>query len=238
MAGVAPRDRPVTRQVRRGVAMTTETEVVKARFGADPNGRAAAAMTTDARIGTAAIGEVVMTLNAVHRAMFVVRKAQGQRLTTTQERFAQGQSRATAQQCKQRDERAEDDCQHEPRMPSEHESAEEARRLLSRQSLGARTQQCEQHDARQQSVGDYMRATMNVTTRSHYVHRQGDHQQAGRADVRGLKGPVARPKPPADCSAGRSGKKEQREQRQDPGVFVTRGGQLDMLNDPVIDAEQ
>ena len=106
--------------------MTTETEVVKARFGAGPNGSAAAAMTTDARIFTAAIGEVVMTLNAVHRAMFVVRKAQGQRLTTAQERFTQGQSCATAHQRKQRDERTEDDCQHEPRMPSEHESAEEA----------------------------------------------------------------------------------------------------------------
>jgi hypothetical protein len=83
-----------------------------------------------------------------------------------------------------------------------------------------------------------MRATMDVTIRSQYVHRQSDHQQASRADVCGLKVPVARPKPPADCSAGRHGKKEQREQRQDPGVFVTGGGQLDMLNDPVIDAEQ
>lgn len=138
MAGVAPSDRPVTGQVRRRVAMTTETEVVKARFGADPNGSAAAAVTTDARIATALIGEVVMTLNAVHRAMFVVRKAQHQRFTTAQERFTQGQSRSTTQQCKQRDERAEDDCQHEPRMPSEHESAQEARRLLSRPSLGAR----------------------------------------------------------------------------------------------------
>jgi len=82
--------------------MTTKTEVMKARFGAGPNGSAAAAMTTDARIFTAAIGEVVMTLNAIHRAMFVVRKAQGQRLTTAQDRFTQGQSRATAHQCKQR----------------------------------------------------------------------------------------------------------------------------------------
>jgi len=218
--------------------MTTKTEVMKARFGAGPNGSAAAAMTTDARIFTAAIGEVVMTLNAVHRAMFVVRKAQGQRLTTAQERFTQGQSCATAHQCKQRDERTEDDCQHEPRMPSEHESAEEARRLLSRPSLDARAQHCEQHDARQQGVGDYTRATVDVTTRSQYVHRQSDHQQAGGADMRGLKVPVARPKPPADCSAGRHGKKEQREQRQDPSVFVTGGSQLDMLNDPVIDAEQ
>ena len=76
MAGVAPRDRPVTGQVRRGVAMTTETEVVKARFGADPNGRAAAAMTTDARVSTAPIDEVVMTRDAVHLAVFVVRKTQ------------------------------------------------------------------------------------------------------------------------------------------------------------------
>jgi len=119
--------------------MTTETEVVKARFSADPNGSAAAAMTTDARIGTAPIDEVVMTLNAVHFAMFVMRKAQHQRLTTPQERFTQGQSRATAQQCSQRAERAEDDCQHEPRMPSEHESTEGARWLLSRLSYGART---------------------------------------------------------------------------------------------------
>ena len=41
--------------------MTTETEVVKARLGADSNLSAAAAMTTDARIGAALIGEVVMT---------------------------------------------------------------------------------------------------------------------------------------------------------------------------------
>lgn len=77
--------------------MTTETEVVKARLGADQYGRAAAAMTTDARILTAAIVEVVMALNAVHRPMFVVREPKDQRLTTMQERFTQGQSRAIAQ---------------------------------------------------------------------------------------------------------------------------------------------
>ena len=64
----------MTAEVRRGVAVTTETEVVKARFGADPNDSAAAAMTTDARIFAALIGEVVMTLNAVHRPMLVVRE--------------------------------------------------------------------------------------------------------------------------------------------------------------------
>jgi len=83
-----------------------------------------------------------------------------------------------------------------------------------------------------------MSATVDVTTRSQHVQRQSDHQQTGRADVCGLKVPVARPKPPADCSAGWHGKKEQREQRQHPGVFVTGGGQLDMLKDSVIDAEQ
>ena len=61
MAAIAPRDRPVTDQVRRRVAMTTETEIVKARLGADSNLSAAAAMTTDARIAAALIGEVVMT---------------------------------------------------------------------------------------------------------------------------------------------------------------------------------
>lgn len=71
--------------------MTTETEVVKARFGANPDGRATTAMTADTRVATAPIDEVVVTLNAVHRTMFVVRKAQNQRLTTPQERFTQRQ---------------------------------------------------------------------------------------------------------------------------------------------------
>ena len=83
-----------------------------------------------------------------------------------------------------------------------------------------------------------MRPTPHVTSGTEYMHRQSNHQQTGRADVCGLKVPVARPKPPADCSAGWHGKKEQREQRQHPGVFVTGGGQLDMLKDSVIDAEQ
>ena len=100
MAGVAPANRPMTGQVRRGVAMTTETEVMKARFRADSNDRTAAAMTTDARVFTAPIDEVVMTRNAVHRAVFLVRKPHDQRLTAAYERFAQGQSRSATQQCK------------------------------------------------------------------------------------------------------------------------------------------
>lgn len=198
MAGVAARDRSMTGQERGRIAVTAEAEVVKARFSADANVRSAAAMTTDARIGTAPIGKVVMTLNAVYLAMLVVREAQYERFTTAQEGFTQGQSRASAHQCKQREERGEDHCQHQPRMPSEDESTESARRLMSRLSLRACPQQCQQHDARQQSVRDYMRATMYVAAGGQYVYCEGNHQQAGRAHVRGLKGPMTRPKPRAD----------------------------------------
>jgi hypothetical protein len=83
-----------------------------------------------------------------------------------------------------------------------------------------------------------MRAAMDVTTRGQYVYRQSDHEQASRADVRGLEVPVSLPKPGAGCGAARHGEKEQREQCQDPGVFVTGGGQFDVLSNPVIDAEQ
>jgi len=123
-------------------------------------------------------------------------------------------------------------------MSSEHESTGEARRLPRQRSLGACTQQCEQDAARQQSVCQGMRATMDVTIRPQYVYRQSENQQAGRADMRGLKVPVARPNSPADCSTSRHRKKEQREQCQDPGEFVTRSAQLEMLNSPVICAEQ
>ena len=87
--------------------MTTETEVVKTRFGADLNDRAAAAMTTDARILAALIGEVVMTLNTVHGAMLVMWKCEQQRLFSTQERFTQGQRGARTHHHKQREKRAQ-----------------------------------------------------------------------------------------------------------------------------------
>ena len=93
--------------------MTTETEVVKTRFGADLNDRAAAAMTTDARILAALIGEVVMALNTVHRAMLVVGKAQNQGISTPHEWLTQRQCCAAAQHCQQGNERDEDDGQHE-----------------------------------------------------------------------------------------------------------------------------
>ena len=83
-----------------------------------------------------------------------------------------------------------------------------------------------------------MRAAMNVTTRSQQVHCESHHQQAGRTDVRRLKVPVAWPKPPADRCAGRHGKKEQAEEREDSGVFVTRSGELDVLEHPPIGGEQ
>ena len=82
--------------------MTTETEVVKARLGADPNVRAAAAMTADARALAAPINEVVMTLCAAHSAVFVVGKVHGQSLAPEHERFAQSEARTGVQQCEER----------------------------------------------------------------------------------------------------------------------------------------
>jgi len=135
VAAVAPRYRSVAGEVRRRVAMTTKTEIVEARFCADPDAGAAAAMATDTRVGAGPIGEVVMTLNAVHRAMLVMRKTEDQWLTATQEGFTQGQRRASSYQHEQRGEGAEDDYQDQPRMPSEDESTEETRGLLSGTSL-------------------------------------------------------------------------------------------------------
>lgn len=218
--------------------MTTETEVVKTRFGADPNVCSPAAMTTDARVGTAPIDEVVVTLNAVHLPMLVVRKAQDQWLTTPHERLTQRECRAAAQQQEQRTDGAEDDCQHEPRMPSEDECADEARGLLSCLSPRARTQQREQRDARQQKVCQNVRATFDVTTRSDDVDRKCDQQQARRAHMCGLEAAVARPEPRADRSAGRHGKEEEREERQHSGVLVTGRRQLHMLDNAVIDPER
>ena len=114
--------------------MTTKTEVVEARFCADPDAGAATAMATDTRVGTSPIGEVVMTLNAVHRAMLVMRKTEDQWFTATQQRLTQTQRRASAHQQEQRGEAAEDDYQDQLRMSSEDESTE-AQGLLSWTSL-------------------------------------------------------------------------------------------------------
>jgi hypothetical protein len=218
--------------------MASEAEIVKACLGAGTKVGAAAAVTADARTRSASIGEVVMALDAVHLAMFVVRKAQNQRLTAPYERLTEGESRSTACQGKQRDQRTEDDRQHEPRMPPEYQPAEEMRRLPSRLARGARTQQREQHDARQQYVGHGVCPTAHVPTGTQYVHRQNNHQQTGRSDMGRLKVPVARPDPPADGRAGRHRKKEECKERQYPGVLVPGSGQLDMLDHAGIDAEQ
>ena len=119
--------------------MTAETEVVKARFGADTKVSATTAMASDARGRPAPIGEVVMTLNAVHLTMLVVRKVEGQPLTTPQQRLAKRKSRASAQQCQQQHDAAENDCQHEPRMTSKDQPIGKRPRLPYRESPGART---------------------------------------------------------------------------------------------------
>ena len=79
---------------------------------------------------------------------------------------------------------------------------------------------------------------MDVTIRSQDVYRQNDDQQAGRADVCGLEVPVSRPKAPAHGCPGRQRKKKQREQSEDPGVFIARRGRLDVLDRAVVDGEQ
>jgi hypothetical protein len=94
--------------------MTTKAEVVKASFGAYLNVRAAAPMTTDAGALPAPIDVIVVTLNAVHRAMFVVGEVQNQPITARHERFPQSQGRASPHQGNQRDKRAEYDGQHKP----------------------------------------------------------------------------------------------------------------------------
>jgi hypothetical protein len=136
----------VTDQIRGRRTVATQAEVVKSSLGPDPDVRPTAAMTTDARTLPAPIEVVVMTQHTAHRTVFVVRKIEDQPLAAAHERLAQSQSRATGQQCKQREQRAEHDCQYQPRMPSEHEPAAESMRLLSGVSSGARTQQREQHD--------------------------------------------------------------------------------------------
>jgi hypothetical protein len=128
--------------------MTTETEIVKACFGTNPDVGTATAMTADTRVGPAPIDEIVMTLNAVHCAMLVVGKAEDQRLTAAQEWLTQRESRASVQQGKQRDQRACDNAQHQPRMPAENETAPEMRWRRRRLAPRARAQQREQGDCR------------------------------------------------------------------------------------------
>ena len=218
--------------------MATETEVVKTRFGAHPKVCPAAAMTTDARIGASAIDEVVVTLNAVHLPVPVVRKAQDQWFTTPHKWLTQGECRAATQQQKQRTDGAKDDCEHEPRMPSEDECANRARGRLRHRSPGARTQQREQHDSGQQNVRHNVRATFDVTTRRDDVDRQCDHQQARSAHVCRLEGAVTRPEPRTDRSAGRHGKEEKREDPQHSRIFVAGRRQLYVLDNAVIDPQR
>ena len=74
MAGVAARRRAVMFEPCRRIAMAAQAEVVKARLGTDPNRRSMAAVTTDAGLAAGPIAEIVMALDAVDLAMFVVRK--------------------------------------------------------------------------------------------------------------------------------------------------------------------
>lgn len=79
---------------------------------------------------------------------------------------------------------------------------------------------------------------MDETTGRHHVYGKRDHQQAGSADVRCLKVPVARPKAAADDRGGRHRQEQQRQQRDDARVFVAGRGQSQVLNDPMIGREE
>ena len=127
--------------------MAPEAEVMEARLGPDHNSRTLTAMAADAGTFSASIGKVVVTHDAVHLAMLVVRKAQYQRFGSAHERLTQRQSRSIGQQQKQRHEGTENQHRDEPRMPSEYESTKEPA-CLSRLALRSRTQQSEQHHGR------------------------------------------------------------------------------------------
>lgn len=217
--------------------MTAQTEIVKSCFDSDQKVGTATAMTTDARSGTAPISKVVVTCNAIHRAMLVVWESQHQRIAAADKRLTHDQCRAVAHQCEQREERAENQRQDELRMPSEHQPAGESGWSLRRPSPIPRTQEREQHDARQKYVYDDALAAVNIATRCHHVNCESYHQQARRAHVHCLKVPMTSPKSRADDSHGRDRKKEQHQQRDDSGVFVPGRGRLQMFNDPVIGGE-
>jgi hypothetical protein len=84
--------------------MTAEAELVKACFDTDLEVSTCAAVTADAGTAPGGVGEVVMTLKAVDRPMFLVREVQEQSLVAAQERLAQCKSRAARQQRPQGDE--------------------------------------------------------------------------------------------------------------------------------------
>ena len=74
MAGLAACRGAVMFEPCRRVAMAPQAEIMKARLGTDLNRRPTASVTTDAGIAASPIAEVVMALDAVDLAVFVVRK--------------------------------------------------------------------------------------------------------------------------------------------------------------------
>ena len=91
MAGLAAGCRAVMFELRRRVAMASQAEVVKARLGTDQDRRSAAAVTTDAGVAAGPIAEVMVTLDAIDLAVFVVRKVDCQRGRARGYRLAQCQ---------------------------------------------------------------------------------------------------------------------------------------------------
>ena len=91
MAGLAARRRAVMFELCWRIAMAPQAEVVKARFGTDLDRRSAAAVTTDAGIAASPIAEVVVALDAIDVAVFIMGKVDRKRCRAPNHRLAQCQ---------------------------------------------------------------------------------------------------------------------------------------------------
>jgi hypothetical protein len=79
MAGLAATDWPVPFELPRGMAVTTQAEIVKPCFSADTQVGTRAAMTRIATAAARVIDEVVMAFNAFHLSVSLVREIDLQR---------------------------------------------------------------------------------------------------------------------------------------------------------------
>lgn len=127
MAGLAASGRAVMFELCRRIAMAPQAEVVKARLGTDQDRRSAAAVTTDAGIAAGPIAEVMVALDAIDLAVFVVRKVDRQRGRTPDYRLTQCQRRMRDHQWKKGEHRQADAGNYHSRMAAESQRTEEVR---------------------------------------------------------------------------------------------------------------
>jgi len=187
MAGLAARRRTVMFEFRGRIAMAPQAEVVKARLGTDQNRGSTAAVTADAGIAASPIGEVVMALDTVDFAVFVVRKVYRQPDRAPDYRLAQCQQRMPHRQWKKDEHRRADAANHHSRMAAECQRTDEARRSIFRFRAGSCAQQSAQGQDRHQYIGRSGYAAVEVSPRGENVDRKGRCQYACHADVHELK---------------------------------------------------